>query len=258
MNRLEGAVLTWWGPSVGVVAIDVGALAESITNELEACGTADRAMREQGYLKSGLHHFGASVPAIRSVAKTTARRHRDLTHEQLVELVGALWAQPVHECRMVCVELLSAYGDRLDPIDASLLERFVRESRTWALVDGLAISVVGRLVERFPELNQVLDRWATDGDFWLRRSALLALLVPLREGRGDFERFGRYADLMLDEREFFVRKAIGWVLRDTGRQRPDLVFDWLLPRARQASGVTIREAIKPLSAEQRATINAAR
>ena len=63
---------------------------------------------------------------------------------------------------------------------------------------------------------------------------------------------------MLDEREFFIRKAIGWVLRDTARKRPDLVFDWLLPRAERASGVTIREAIKPLSRPQRAAIDAAR
>ena len=53
---------------------------------------------------------------------------------------------------------------------------------------------------------------------------------------------------MLDEREFFIRKAIGWMLRDTGRKRPDLVYEWLLPSAARASGVTIREAVKPLSA----------
>jgi 3-methyladenine DNA glycosylase AlkD len=129
-----------------------------------------------------------------------------------------------------------------------------RESRTWALVDGLSVSVMGALVERHPELAPVLDRWAVDDDFWLRRAALLALLVPLRQGRGDFDRFGRYADAMLDEREFFIRKAIGWVLRETARKRPDLVYDWLLPRAVRASGVTIREAIKPLSAVQRGAI----
>jgi 3-methyladenine DNA glycosylase AlkD len=159
---------------------------------------------------------------------------------------------------MAAVELLELYCDRLDPEDAALLERLLRESRTWALVDGLAASVVGRLVERYPELGAVLDRWAADGDFWLRRSAMLALLIPLREGRGDFDRFGRYADAMLCEREFFIRKVIGWVLRDTGRRRPELVYEWLLPRAAQASGVTIHEAVKPLSAVQRAAILAAR
>ncbi len=75
---------------------------------------------------------------------------------------------------------------------------------------------------------------------------------------GDFDRFSRYADAMLDEREFFIRKAIGWVLRDTAKRRPDLVYRWLLPRASRASGVTIREAVKPLSAQQREAILAAR
>ena len=159
---------------------------------------------------------------------------------------------------MVAVELLDLYVDRLRPDDAELLERLLRESRTWALVDGLAASVVGRLVERYDEMGTVLDRWAGDDDFWLRRSALLAFLVPLRRGDGDFARFSRYADAMLDDHEFFIRKAIGWVLRDTARKRPDLVYDWLLPRAARASSLTIREAIKPMSERQRTAILAAR
>ena len=236
----------------------VSALAAAIDAELQARGDPDRAVRERAYLKSSLQHYGASVPAVRAVAKETARRHRELTHDELAELVAVLWAEPVHERRAVCVELLDAYADRLDPGDIALVERLLRESRTWALVDSLAATVVGRLVERFPELGATLDRWATDDDFWVRRSALLALLVPLRRGGGDFARFGRYAEAMLDEREFFIRKAIGWVLRDTARKRPELVADWLLPRAARASGVTLREALKPLSPEQRAAIAAAR
>ncbi len=237
---------------------DGAALADEIDAELQAAGDAQRAAKERSYLKSTLRHYGASVPSIRAVATAAVRRHPDMVHDELVELVEVLWAVPVHERRMVCVELLDLSADQLRPADIALLERFLRESRTWALVDGLAASVAGRLVERHPDLATVLDRWATDDDFWMRRSALLALLVPLRGGRGDFDRFGRYADAMLDEREFFVCKAIGWVLRDTGRKRPDLVFEWLLPRAARASAVTIREAVKPLSAQRRAAIDAAR
>jgi 3-methyladenine DNA glycosylase AlkD len=71
---------------------------------------------------------------------------------------------------------------------------------------------------------------------------------------GDFERFGRYADAMLSEREFFIRKAIGWVLRETAKQRPDRVYEWLLRRAGRASGVTVREAVKYLPMAQRESI----
>jgi 3-methyladenine DNA glycosylase AlkD len=142
--------------------------------------------------------------------------------------------------------------------DAVLIEQFLRTSGTWALVDILAADVMGSLVARFPELLTTLDRWASDDDFWIRRSALLALLGPLRSGDpAQFERFARYADAMLAEREFFIRKAIGWVLRETGKRQPDLVAAWLLPRAATASGVTVREAVKWLPAGQRDALLAA-
>lgn len=236
------------------MALD-GLIAE-VDGQLRAQVVPGRAEHEKAYLKSGLEHYGVPVPAIRAVAKSV--RKLGLSHDELVDVVETLWSAPVHEHRMAAVEVLRAYVDRLVPTDMALLERLLRESRTWALVDGLAVSVVGPLVERAPAAAAVLDRWVVDDDFWLRRSALLASLESLRRGEGDFDRFGRYADAMLDEKEFFIRKAIGWVLRDTGRKRPEMVFGWLLTRAARASGVTLREACKPLSAEQRAAIEAAR
>jgi 3-methyladenine DNA glycosylase AlkD len=231
--------------------------AEEIAEELRGEGDPARAAQERHYLKSDLHHFGASVPAIRKVVKAFAKDHPDLDRSEVVALTEALWAEPVHERRMAAVALLDHYGDQLLPTDLPLLERLIRESRGWALVDGLAASVVGPLVERSPGLADELDRWATDPDLWVRRSALLALLPPLRRGEGDFDRFARYADGMLEEREVFIRKAIGWVLRETGKRRPDLVYRWILLRASRASGVTVREAVKPLSEEQRERVLAA-
>ena len=183
---------------------------------------------------------------MRSVVRSWCRQQQDLDHDALVDVTQALWARPVHECRMAAAELLTANGSLLDAADLAAVEGMLRTARTWALVDGLAASVAGGLVERHPELTATLDRWAADEDFWIRRSALLALLGPLRRGAGDFGRFSRYADQMLTEQEFFIRKAIGWILRETGKRRPDLVAEWLAPRVHLASGVTVREAVKPL------------
>jgi 3-methyladenine DNA glycosylase AlkD len=238
--------------------MDMRALAKEIDTELRAKAVPERAAKEQAYLKSRLEHYGTSMPALNAIAKDVRKRHPDLDHDDLVALVETLWDEPVHERRAVAVELLDQYSALLVAADMVLLERLLRESRTWALVDGLAASVTGPLVERLPSAAEVLDRWAVDEDFWIRRSALLALLLPLRRGAGDFERFCRYADAMLDEKEFFIRKAIGWVLRDTAKKRPELVYDWFLPRAGRASGVTTREVLKPLSDEQRAAVLAAR
>jgi 3-methyladenine DNA glycosylase AlkD len=229
-----------------------------ITAALRAAGSAERAASEQNYLKSTLEFSGTAVPATRAIVTTWRRAHPDLTGSRLTALAAALWDGPVFECKLAVVILLTDRRALLGPHDAALAEQFLRTSGTWALVDGLAADVMGSLVERFPELLATLDRWATDDDFWIRRSALLALLVPLR--RGDpthFDRFAGYADAMLGEREFFIRKAIGWVLRETAKRQPDLVAQWLAPRAGRASGVTIREAVKWLPAEQRDELMAA-
>jgi 3-methyladenine DNA glycosylase AlkD len=194
---------------------------------------------------------------MRQIVRAVRRQDRGLDRERLIALVTTLWKTPVFERRMVAVLLLEAFEPLLQPVDIALLERMIRQSKTWAFVDELAIVITGPLVERAPELLPVLDRWAHDVDFWVRRSAMLALLRPLRRGKGDFHRFARYADRMLEEREFFIRKSIGWVLREAGKAQPDKVYAWLLPRAARASGVTVREAVKYLSPPQRAQVLAA-
>lgn len=232
-------------------------LAQRIDAELRGHFVPGRAEQERAYLKSELEHYGVPVPAVRSVVKR-ALRGAALDRGHATALAVELWAVPVHERRAAAVEVLVASVGLLGSEDVPLLERLIRESCTWALVDVLAGSVLGPLVERDPGLVATLDRWAADPDFWIRRSVLLAHLEALRAGGGDFEHFGRYADGMLEEREFFIRKAIGWVLRDTSRKRPELVFDWIRPRASRASGLTVREAVKRLSPEQREAVLVAR
>ncbi|MGH2416745.1 MAG: DNA alkylation repair protein, partial [Candidatus Limnocylindria bacterium] len=139
----------------------------------------------------------------------------------------------------------------------SLIERLVRESRTWALVDVLAGDVLGVLVAQDPDdISPVMDRWAGDEDFWVRRASLLAELRPVRTG-APLDGFLRRAEPMLTEKEFFIRKAIGWVLREAGKRRPDEVIGWLAPKTGRASGVTMREAVKYLPAADRDRLMAA-
>ena len=230
--------------------MDANALADLLTDELRAVGNPDRAAQEKAYLKSDLEFFGESVWEIRRVAKAFVGGAKPLAHDDLTALVEALWAEPVFERRMASVVMLELHPKLLTPADLPLIERLLRESLTWALVDALATDVVGGILARSrDEGTPVLDRWATDPDFWVRRASLLAELQPLRKG-GELAPFLRRADAMLDEKEFFIRKAIGWVLREVGKRRPIEVMDWLAPRTHRASGVTMREAVKYLPAAE--------
>jgi 3-methyladenine DNA glycosylase AlkD len=236
--------------------MDAKARADLLTDELRSVGTPERAVQEKRYLKSDLEFLGTSVWENRRVAQAFAKG-TTLTHDDLVALVEALWAKPVFDRRMAATLLLELHPKLLTEADLPLLERLLRESGTWALVDGLAGDVVGGLVSRLPaEGTPVLDRWSTDPDFWIRRSSLLAELEPLRKG-ADPAPFLRRADAMLDEKEFFIRKAIGWMLRELGKRRPGEVVAWLAPRTHRASGVTMNEAVKYLPAADKARLMAA-
>lgn len=231
-----------------------------LADELRLAGNSDRAANEKRYLKSELEHYGVAVPRIRRAVKAMARRAGELDRIGLVTLAEELWRSGVHELRMAAVEALVLGRDRLTAADVPVLERLLREARTWALVDPLAIQVVGPVIgQDAAARGLLLSRWVRDGDFWVRRSALLALLLPVRSG--DLVAFGEFtelADQLLEDREFFVAKAIGWVLREGTKRLADDVFHWLLPRAGRATRLTVREAAKNLPPERKEALLQAR
>jgi len=83
---------------------------------------------------------------------------------------------------------------------------------------------------------------------------MLSLLVPLRNGEGDFALFAEIAAPLLEEKEFFLRKAIGWILREVSKKRPRLTFDFLKEHRARVSGLTLREGARHLPPPLRAQL----
>jgi 3-methyladenine DNA glycosylase AlkD len=218
---------------------------------LAARGSPERAAGAKAYLKSELSFLGVDAGGLRATAREIVDRHPELDHDQLTALVRALWEEPVFELKALGVALLERRQDLLGADDLGLIEELLRRSGTWALVDWICTKVAAPVVLRAPAAAKVLERWSRDDDFWLRRAALLAQLPELRAGRGDFALFARLAERMVEEREFFIRKAIGWVLRDVSRKRPELAFGFLAAHIDRVSGLTLREGSKHLPEAQR-------
>ncbi|MCY4473833.1 MAG: DNA alkylation repair protein [Chloroflexi bacterium] len=230
------------------------AVADELAIEMKAAGSEDRAVNEKRYLKSEIQHYGVNVPTIRKSARRFARERRSLTKTDLIGLTTELWDRDVYELRKLAVNILAARIEIFCVNDVGFVEGLLRRSHTWALIDDLAINVVAPMILCASEAERVRARWSEDDDFWVRRTAMLALLPGLRRGVEGWEEFARYADAMFDEEEFFIRKAIGWVLREVSKHSPDLVFEWMKPRAAMASSVTFREAVKYLSEDQRSRL----
>jgi 3-methyladenine DNA glycosylase AlkD len=229
----------------------------SFERRFREAGSPARAAAGKAYLKSDLRFYGAPVPEIRRAANDFAREHPALTRTELRKIVDELWSTDVYELRSAGIALLSRYGKLLAERDLPWLLGFVRRSKTWAHVDWLAADVIGGVAGESRTALARLPAWARHESFWVRRTALLAQLRLLSHDAGDFRLFARLAAPMLEEREFFIRKAIGWVLREVSKKGPDLTFAFLREHQGTVSGLTLSEGAKYLPVAQRRALGLA-
>ena len=218
-------------------------------------GDADDAVAQKAYMKSALAFHGVDAATVRAACADYARAHA-LEHDALVATVDALFATDWFDLRSAAIGLLERRRKFVGIDDAAWLIALVRAAHCWAHVDWIATKIVPRALPANPA--PLLRRWARDDDFWVRRTSLLAQLDVLRAGGGDFALFAELAAPMLGEREFFIRKAIGWVLRDVSRKRPELTHGFVMQHAPAMSGLSFREATRRLPPKLRASAEAAR
>ncbi|HKW77586.1 MAG TPA: DNA alkylation repair protein, partial [Candidatus Limnocylindria bacterium] len=233
-----------------------GDLAE-LDRRLRGAGAADRAKFDKAYLKSDLVFYGVTLPEIHRIARDYARDHPELDRRSLRALGLAAFKTDRHDLRTVAIAVIDTRRAFLEERDLPWLLDMVDASNTWAHVDWLATGVIGDVVARYPASRRWLPKWAKQKNFWIRRTAILAQLDLLKRGEGDWPMWTRMADSMLGEKEFFIRKAIGWTLREVSKKHPKRVYDYIKPRRERMSGLTLREGAKYLSDPQRRSLGLA-
>ena len=220
-------------------------------------GTVIRAANQKSYLKSDLDFFGVSVPVVRAALKRAMAESPITERAELLRKSLQCFEWNHFEMQLFGVLLLDKYSHLLVPDDLNIIADLIRRCNTWALVDPLS-KPGSVLVDRgLPEVGVILDSWSVDDNFWLRRFSLLVLMSGLRRDDSQWGRFVTYADSMIEEKEFFVRKAIGWVLRDLSRIRPDPVAAFVRRHMPVISGTTFREAVKYLPEPEQSEVRAA-
>ena len=232
------------------LALGPGAVA-FFTRRLRRAGSAARAVGEKAYLKSDLRFWGTGQDSIRAAVREYCDAHPDLTRADLRAVAETLYATDVHELHAAAIGVLERERETLDDRDSTWLIGLVRKSKSWAYVDWIAPKVIGNVILRDPRARRRLAGWAKDPNFWVRRAALLAEHDALRAGEGDFALWSRLAASMLDEREFFIRKAIGWVLREVSKKRPELTYAFLERHRDRVSRLSLVEGAKYLPAPKR-------
>lgn len=217
-------------------------LAAEIRETLRAAADPALAPGQQAYMKSAMPFLGVRVPEARRLATQAARGVADV--DELREAALDLWREAEYREERYAAQALMALRPlrgQLDLLDVH--EEMIRTGAWWDHVDEVAHRLADLLDAHPDELAVELRVWADDEDFWIRRAAIIAQLQ--RKDRVDHALLSDVIEANLGDGEFFIRKAIGWALRDHARADPDWVRAFVDAHP-GLSPLSRREALKHL------------
>lgn len=212
---------------------------------LQAAAEPGRAAPMQAYMRGQFVFLGVGAPQRRLAAKGLLAGLKGVGAVALLEHAQQLWQAPQREYQHVALDMLALHRRQLDTAHIPALLALARQRAWWDSVDGMA-GIIGDVLQA--ELRRGGDGHAhMDGalrheDFWLRRIAVLHQLG----WRGDTDAAWLFdaALALAHEDEFFIRKAIGWALRDHARHAPEVVAAFADMHRQRLSPLTRREALK--------------
>jgi len=206
-----------------------------------------RAQAMRAYMKNRFEFLGIPAPDRRKACVDIIRQLKTADADELLQIANDLWDCEQREYQYLAVDILDKHYRRLRPEDVPALLALVQQKSWWDTVDGLA-GIVGDLLRQnlkgSRDIQAGMDKALEHPDFWVRRIALLHQL-GWRE-QTDVSRLFNYALTLADEKEFFIRKAIGWALRDYAWHDPVAIQGFLQENQGRFSGLTQREAAKNL------------
>lgn len=205
-----------------------------------------KAQGMKAYLLNQFEFLGLAAPVRRAAVKAIGK----VKWQSSADLLAAaelLWQKPEREYRYTAVDLLRQHSAQLSVNELPALQALLLQDAWWETVDGLSAviaEVMHAAVQQKPNAAATMDVWLKHPSHWVRRSAMLHQLGWRLDT--DTTRLFSYAIQLADEKEFFIRKAIGWALRDYARWNPQAVTDFLQENRNRLSGLTVREAAKHL------------
>ena len=220
-------------------------LVDTIAAQLRRAADPARAPQMQAYMKSSMPYLGVPMPATRLIAKRAIADHPPAVVANLVAPATDLWrTADYREERYAATELT---GNRIAVGRLEVLPLCIEMIVTgawWDHVDGVSPRIGALLLAHPSEMLPLIRQWAVDPDRWLRRSSIICQLGFA--GRTDLDLLTEVIVANLADREFFVRKAIGWALRQYARTDPAWVRAFVLAHEASLSPLSRREATKHL------------
>jgi len=221
----------------------VESAAQFAISALRAQADPEKAAGMQAYMRTEMPFYGVQKPARTLILRQLVHDFPPADHDEYEALVLGLWNLAHREEKYLALAVAQQFSSFVDTASLPLYRRLIVEGGWWDFVDEVATHLIRRLVLQHPnEAWAEVDTWIDDPDMWLRRSAIICQVGA--KDRTDAKRLFSFSAARQNEKEFFIRKAIGWALRDYARTDPEAVAQFVVKHRAQLSGLSFREATK--------------
>jgi 3-methyladenine DNA glycosylase AlkD len=201
----------------------------------------NRAVSMAKYMKNKFEYFGIPSPLRKEISNPLQVKTNQPNIDHIPKIIRELWGQPQRELQYFALELLDKYDKRAPSNWIDLYAELIASKSWWDTVDGLAAWQVGDHFNRFP--SQIIPytmQWMDSQNVWLQRTCLIFQLRYKKNT--DFELMKSFIVPLSGHKDFFIRKAIGWALRQYAKVNPEDVKEFV---SRQVlSNLSKREALK--------------
>jgi len=195
------------------------------------------------YMKNKFAYFGIKSPLRKEISKPLLGRNMIPKIDDVPVVVQELWDQPQRELQYFALELLQKYARASPAKWIDFYEELITQKSWWDSVDGLAAAQVGGHFKKYPDqISTYTMAWMNSGNMWLQRTCLIFQLKY--KNQTDFELMKSFIIPSAESKEFFIRKAIGWALRQYGKFNPQDVIEFV--NHQPMSNLSRREALKLL------------
>jgi 3-methyladenine DNA glycosylase AlkD len=177
-------------------------------------------------MRNQFEFYGIQAPQRRKIQQPFLVKNYLPKKSELEKIVKTLWKKPQREYQFFSQELVFKYVKQFEEKDITLLEFMVTHKSWWDTVDFIATKLMGAYFKIFPEKRHYyVQKWLKSNNIWLQRSALLFQLKYKTDV--DTVLLSTVIQSLLGSKEFFINKAIGWVLREYSRTNPKWVIEFV-------------------------------
>ncbi len=212
-----------------------------LTNEFIKKSNSEIASKQKAYMRNKFDFFGLQFPIRRKIQRPFMLKANLPSKNNLSTIIKSLWLKSEREYQYFAQELTEKYAKQFDKKDIELFEFMIIHKSWWDTIDFIAVKLVGVYLKIYPEqIKPYIEKWLNSNNIWLQRTAILFQLNYKNEL--DTELLTYIINSLVGSNEFFINKAIGWILRQYSKTNPDWVINFVAQN--QLSKLSRYEALR--------------